>query len=289
MELETAAAFDRALVLGPGGVVGTAWMAGLVGELGRVGVDLGIADLTVGTSAGAIVGALLTTGQDLSRLAEVASRPGPAPRRGVDAAVAGAVFAVLGRPGLEPWEARRRVGRIALAHVDSDRDASSEAERALLAGRGALIGTNAWPAEGELLITAVEAATGEPTVWDRTSGVPLVHAVAASSAFPAAEPPVSVRGRRYMDGALRAGANADLAAGARTVVVIEPLAHLSPREPLDQRPAGVGARTVVSVVPDAESLRAFGSDLNDRTNWAPAYRAGLAQAPATAERLRTVW
>ncbi|MFD7784985.1 hypothetical protein ACFV4Q_18035 [Streptomyces nojiriensis] len=110
MELETAAAFDRALVLGPGGVVGTAWMAGLVGELGRVGVDLGIADLTVGTSAGAIVGALLTTGQDLSRLAEVASRPGPAPRRGVDAAVAGAVFAVLGRAPLVRGAARRGGG-----------------------------------------------------------------------------------------------------------------------------------------------------------------------------------
>ncbi|MFB7268550.1 patatin-like phospholipase family protein, partial [Streptomyces nojiriensis] len=178
MELETSAGFDRALVLGPGGVVGTAWMAGLVGELVRRGVDLGVADLTVGTSAGAIVGAILTTGQDLGRLAEVAPRPGPAPRRGVDASVTGAVFAVLGRPGLEPEEARRRVGRIALDHADADREASAEAERALLAGRGALIGTNAWPVEGELLITAVEAATGEPTVWDRTSGVPLVHAVA---------------------------------------------------------------------------------------------------------------
>ncbi|MFD7914444.1 patatin-like phospholipase family protein [Streptomyces sp. NPDC059752] len=289
MELETETAFDRALVLGPGGVVGTAWMAGLVGELGRRGVDLGVADLTVGTSAGAIVGALLSTGQDLGRLAEVSSRPGPAARRGVDAAVAGAVFAVLGRHGLEPGEARRRVGRIALDHADSDREASSEAERALLAGRGALIGSDVWPTEGELLITAVEAATGEPAVWDRTSGVPLVHAVAASSAFPAAEPPVTVRGRRYMDGALRAGSNADLAAGARTVVVIEPLAHLSPREPLDQRPTAVGARTVVTVVPDAEAVRAFGPDLNDRANWAAAYRAGLAQAPAAAERLRPVW
>ncbi|MFB7268516.1 patatin-like phospholipase family protein, partial [Streptomyces nojiriensis] len=111
----------------------------------------------------------------------------------------------------------------------------------------------------------------------------------ASSAFPAAEPPVSVRGRHYMDGALRAGANADLAAGARTVVVIEPLAHLNPREPLDRRPTADGARTVVTLAPDAEAVRAFGSDLNDRTNWAPAYRAGLAQAPATAERLRSVW
>ncbi|WP_405497692.1 patatin-like phospholipase family protein [Streptomyces sp. NBC_00096] len=54
-------------------------------------------------------------------------------------------------------------------------------------------------------------------VWDHTSGVPLVHAVAASSAFPGAEPPVGVQGQRYMDGALRAGPNADLAAGARSL------------------------------------------------------------------------
>ncbi|WP_051781974.1 MULTISPECIES: patatin-like phospholipase family protein [unclassified Streptomyces] len=140
-----------------------------------------------------------------------------------------------------------------------------------------------------MLITAVEAATGEPTVGDRTSGVPLVHAVAAGSAFPAAEPPVSVRGRWYMDGALRSGANADLADSARTLVVIEPMAHRSPPEPLEQRSAGGGARTVVTIRPDAEAVSAFGSDLTDRANWAPAYRAGVGQAVAAADRLRSVW
>lgn len=275
--------FERALVLGPGGVVGTAWMAGLADGLRRGGVDLGEADLTVGTSAGAIVGALLVTGQDFGRFAVPARPSGPAPPgREVDAAVMGAVFAVLGEPGLDPAEARRRVGRIALDHADPD------AERALLAGRGALIRVRAWP-EQRLLITAVDAATGEPVVWDRTSGVPLVQAVAASSAFPGAEPPVAVQGRRYMDGALRSGTNADLAAGARTLVVIEPLAHLFPREQLERQLEQVQARTVVTVGPDPDAIRAFGADLQDRANWEPAYRAGLSQAAATAERLRSVW
>ncbi|MGW6685357.1 patatin-like phospholipase family protein [Streptomyces sp. NPDC054961] len=294
MSLDTAAASDRALVLGPGGVLGTAWMAGLAAGLRRAGVDLGEAELTVGTSAGAIVGALLTTGQDLDELAAPARKPVPAvpadpavpeaPRRGADPAVMGAVFAVLGDAGLEPAEARRRVGRIALDHAASD----PAAEQALLAGRGALIGAAAWP-DQPLLITAVDAATGEPVVWDRTSGVPLVHAVAASSAFPGAEPPVGVQGRRYMDGALRAGANADLAAGAGTLVVIEPMAHLFPREQLEQQLLAVGARTVVTVGPDADAIRAFGADLQDRARWEPAFRAGLGQAPATADRLLPAW
>ncbi|WP_328929723.1 patatin-like phospholipase family protein [Streptomyces sp. NBC_00190] len=283
MHLGTGATFGRALVLGPGGLVGTAWMAGLAAGLRRGGVDLGEADLTIGTSAGAIVGALLATGQDLDRLAAPARRPGPAaPRREVDAAVMGSVFAVLGEEGLDPGEARRRVGRIALDHAGSDD------ERALLAARGALIGSTTWP-DRQLMLTAVDAATGEPVVWDRTSGVPLVHAVAASSAFPGAEPPVAVQGRRYMDGALRAGTNADLAAGAHTLVVVEPLAHVFPREQLEQQLAAVGAWAVVTVGPDPDAVRAFGSDLQDRANWEPAYRAGLGQATATVERLRPVW
>jgi cytochrome P450 len=52
----------------------TAWMAGLLAGLRREGIDLALADLIVGTSAGAIVGAVLATGQRLDRLA-VPPRP----------------------------------------------------------------------------------------------------------------------------------------------------------------------------------------------------------------------
>ncbi|GAA4076629.1 patatin-like phospholipase family protein [Actinomadura miaoliensis] len=272
--------FDRALVLGPGGHVGTAWMAGLAYGLRRHGVDLGEADLIVGTSAGAIVGALLATGQDPGRLATSDRRP--AHRLKTDPARMGEVFAVLGDRSLEPGEARRRVGRLALHSTDPETD------EALLAGRAALVGADTWP-ERRLLITAVDATTGEPVVWDRDSGVPLVHAVAASSAFPGAAPPVAIDGRRYMDGALRSGPNADLAAGARTLVVVEPMAHLFPREPLDQQLATVGADTVATISPDPAAVRAFGSDMGDLAAWEPAYQAGLRQAGDVHARLRSTW
>jgi len=271
---------DRALVLGPGSHVGTAWLAGLAHGLRRHGVDLAEADLIVGTSAGAIVGALLATGQDPGRLAT--SHREPAHRIEADPARMGKVFAVLGDRSLEPGEARRRVGRLALDGIDP------EADEALIAGRAALIGADAWP-ERRLLITAVDATTGEPAVWDRDSGVPLVHAVAASSAFPGAAPPVAIDGRRYMDGALRSGPNADLAAGARTLVVVEPTAHLFPREALDRQLAAMGADAVVTIGPDPASVRAFGSDAGDLAAWEPAFQAGLHQADDIDAQLRSTW
>ncbi|MET9611914.1 hypothetical protein [Kitasatospora indigofera] len=104
---------------------------------------------------------------------------------------------------------------------------------------------------------------------------------------PAVRPPVAVDGRWYLDGALRAGPNADLAAGARTLVVVEPTARpFPPGEPLDGQLAVVGADTVVTIGPDPPSVRAFGSELGDLAAWEPAYRAGLRQAGDVQARLR---
>ncbi|MFD7994012.1 patatin-like phospholipase family protein [Streptomyces mexicanus] len=271
---------DTALVLGPGGHAGTAWMAGLVHGLRGLGIDLGAADLVVGTSAGAIVGAALATGQDLSPFADPAGRGGDGPRPPrADPQRTGEVFAVLGA-GLPPQQARRRVGRIALEAVDP------QAERALVAVRRRLIGTDAWPTERHLLIPAVEAGSGEPVVWDRDSGVPLAAAVAASSAFPGAAPPVSVGGRHCIDGALRAGTNADLAAGARTLVVVDPMAR---RAPGQEASAALGAETVVSLFPDEASAAALGTDPSDPSAWVPAFRAGRLQAAAARKQPAGSW
>ena len=54
----------RALVLGGGGVTGIAWETGLIAGLAELGIDLAAADVIIGTSAGSVVGADITSGQE---------------------------------------------------------------------------------------------------------------------------------------------------------------------------------------------------------------------------------
>jgi NTE family protein len=267
--------------MGGGGVVGTAWMTGLVSGLRREGVDLAEADVIVGTSAGSIVGTMLATGQDFD--SDAPARPAD---QGDSAPTADRgrlteVFAILADAGLEPADARRRVGRIALA-------AETITEQAHIAGISTLITAHTWP-DRELLITAVDVETGELKVWDRAGDAPLQTAVASSCALPGVSPPVTVNGRRYMDGGIGSGTNADVATGADVLVLVEPLAHLFAREPLERELAASGAGTVITINPDQAALDAFGPDLGDWAAWQPAREAGITQAATTAERVRAAW
>lgn len=101
--------------------------------------------------------------------------------------------------------------------------------------------------------------------------------------------PRDVAAEWYIDGGLRSGTNADLAAGTRTLVVIEPLGHLYPREPLDQEPAVVAAQSAVTIGPDPASGRVIGPGLYDRAAWQPAFKECLRQATGVSERLRPAW
>ena len=114
-------------------------------------------------------------------------------------------------------DAQRRIGAYALAA-----ETVPEADRrAVISGR---LPSPDWPAR-RMLLVAVDAETGAMRVFDRQSGVSLVDAVAASCAVPGVWPPVTIGGRRYVDGGVRSGENADLAAGCGRIVVISPLGY----------------------------------------------------------------
>jgi NTE family protein len=237
------------------------------------GVALGAADLVVGTSAGAIVGAILARGGDPGRLAALPAPADPGGGVRTDPDALAEVLATLSDPVLERGEALRRVGRLALT-------ASTGGQELAIARMRFLVGAAEWP-DRPLLIPSVDAETGEPVIWDRHGAASLPQAVAASTAFPATAPPITIDGRRYIDGALRAGTNADLAGDARVVIVAEPMAHL-----YGTSSTATGAEEVVRLVPDADAIEAFGPDITDLTAWVPAYQAGVRQAPSAAERIR---
>src|SRR5439155_26987005 len=64
------------LALGGGGVVGIAWEIGVLAGLEDKGVDVGVAAVVVGTSAGSVVSAQLLLGRALSDLMAQQREPG---------------------------------------------------------------------------------------------------------------------------------------------------------------------------------------------------------------------
>jgi NTE family protein len=273
----------RALVLGGGGITGIAWEWGVLAGLAEAGIALGDADLVVGTSAGSVVGAQVANGLDPSVRYKAQLEP---PDGEVAAALGAGVmlrFALAMVGSRAPQRVRQRIGRL------SQRAGTSATEQERVAVIESRLPVKDWPSSPRLAITAVDTETGGFRVFDQESGVPLVLAVAASCAVPGVWPPVTIDGRRYMDGGVRSGVNADLAAGYDKVVVLAPIPRgFGPMAGAAEQVRALGGQ-VALVTPDAAALKAFGRNVLDPAARAAAARAGLAQAPSLVESVRAAW
>jgi NTE family protein len=290
---------ERALVLGGGGSAGNAWLIGVVAGLLEGGADVTEADLVIGTSAGATAAVQVSGASASGLLADILgaettprvarSRPEGSPTRAVPAVDhlerTGRIIAAA----RDAADMRRRLGAAAVELGAADDGAGQARWRAVVAAR---LPSRQWP-ERSMSITAVDARTGEPVVFDRHGAVTLVDAVAASTSSGAA---YAIGDDRYIDGGYRRNENADLAAGYERVLVLSPLGGRT-RHPLewgtslaaqvDELRAG-GSR-VETILPDQASLDAFGSDLMDPSTRRPAARAGHGQGRALAEQLAAFW
>jgi NTE family protein len=276
-----------ALVLGGGGITGIAWEVGVLAGLADAGVDLSTADLVVGTSAGSVVGAQLACGAELMAMYQRQLEPptGEKVARMTRAGLARYGWALLRSRG-DDESFRRRVGALALA---AERAGLTPSEQERLEVIGSRLVSTEWPRR-PLVITAVDAQTGEFHALDRDSGVPLLTAVAASCAVPGVYPPVTVGARRFVDGGMRSAANTDLAAGCDRIVVLAPIPRgVGPMTSVGRHVAGLTDARVAVVSPDAASRTAIGRNVLDPAARAPAARAGRAQGATVAERVAEVW
>ncbi|MFD7261262.1 patatin-like phospholipase family protein [Streptomyces sp. NPDC059874] len=276
---------DTALVLGGGGLTGVGWECGILYGLARAGVDLTTADLVVGTSAGSVVGAQLTSGllspKELYER-QLGAATGELPAKLGAGVIARYALAMVRSRNSTAY--RQRVGELALA-ADTGAEA---ARREVLAAR---LVSHEWP-ERRFVVTAVDALTGEPADFDKESGAGLVDAVSASCAVPGVWPPVTVGGRRFIDGGVRSATNADLAGGYARVVILAPISLGSGLVPSPaaqaQRLRAAGARVLV-ITPSAAARKVFGRNVLDPARRDPAARAGLAQAAEHAAEAAAVW
>lgn len=213
-----------ALVLGGGGALGIAWMLGALGALvSETSWDPRLADLIVGTSAGALVGSLML---GRGRIWELS----PEERHEMVAdLLAGARFeaarpfqvrfpgswplARSGGHGDRAFHLSRLIAGLAPQGVISTAPISSLVQR---------LGPRGWPVRPPLAVVATDYRTGERVAFGRP-GAPaaaLPDAVAASCAIPAVYRPVDIGGRLYIDGGVSSACDLDLALACRPHLVV---------------------------------------------------------------------
>lgn len=260
------------------------------------GVGFTDADLIVGTSAGSLVGAHLALGMDpADALHTVATFGAALAAGGMEIALQALLDAMAKATESEsPEQSRRLIGRLAAEATTIDED-QFVGILPQLDGQG-------WP--NRFACTAVDVETGTLQVWNAETGVPLARAVASSCAVPLSCPPVTINGRRYMDGGLRTPLNADLAAGHERAVVISCFPLSLPEGVSDPTYAAWVAsqetelnavrergEAVEVIVPGEEflAISGGGANLMDTGRAGDAYAAGVRQARLELDRIRAVW
>jgi NTE family protein len=213
------------LALGAGGITAIAWMVGALDALREhTGWDPATADVISGTSAGAVVGTVLASGQDPvdllryaeddAALAEQIRLATAGRRRDRRLPLPGSIG--IGVKGLLASCPHQRLASLAgflpagQRSTDEIRGLTHEAAR-----RG-------WPSRTELWLHACDYRSGARVSFGR-SGAPeakLADAVVASAAVPGYYRPVVIGGRTYVDGGLCSLSNLDAFAGAGCDVVI---------------------------------------------------------------------
>ena len=270
-------------MIGGGGIVGLAWGLGWLDANVKYGPDLAAADLVVGTSAGALAG--VTVGEQdrrgLGRTLKLVPIGGP--RRSIeDLPEATRLF--IEAQDAEP-ETVRTIG--AAAQAAPTRSALEWKTMLKLAGGRRLA---QWPPALRIVVTEVES--GERRVLSSEDG-PLLDACAASAAVPGVLSPIEVAGALCMDGGIASGTNADVAAGARRVVIVplyRPVADgpfCGRPERIDEEVAAVEAAGGVAhaVMPTAMPE----GGMMDRALVDGAYAAGFQQGKSEGEALRGFW
>src|SRR3954447_22043232 len=269
------------LVLGAGGVMGGAWLTGGLHALAtETGWAPASADYVVGTSAGSMMSALLaggvppwfmvahSAGESFEGLGDATGRPASDADR-----AAGATFKLhRGLPPIGPgsWQL------IARSLSAPNRHRSTALLGAWLP-RGFIsteplkdtvrrVVPEGWADHPNLWIVACDYATGRRVPFGRDDAPrpDLPDAVAASCAIPGFYHPVTIGGRRYVDGGLWSTSNLDIVRNERLdlVVCLNPTSSLHP--PFAWNPAERVAAAMRKVSgrrlgSEAKKLRAAGT------------------------------
>ena len=284
---------NRALALGGGGEWFEAWQLAYVTTLAKAGVDLATAEAVIGTSAGSLLGTMLTSGriaQEANDFAWFAKHPAVMERMvSVNTGAASQTRAreLQVQTKSHAPTAIQTMGRAAMA-------AQNSPVATLQQSIQTIIGPLDWPSPA-MHTTAIDCYTGERVVVSSDSGIPISHAVSASMSLPGDFGPTWIDDHYCMDGGIsRSGTHADLVAGAKRVLVLA----LSDGSPQFAQLSGFHApiREELDVVKrsGSEVFVTFanppkGTNFLDPNEMQTAVAMGLAKAKADLESVKAFW
>ena len=290
---------DRTLVLGGGGEYYVAWYCGFFHGLLELGVDPNVAEMVVGTSAGAYLGSALTSGHfqrlrtefDMfGRLPGLFAKMAPVSTVNLSQKRAQEInFSVKdGSPA-----SIRAIGHAALASDNRVNGPAVERLAWLLTGDS----RTHWP-PAKMFTTANDCYTGERLVVGQAianrNGIPLAHAAAASSSLPGVIGPTLLGQRFCMDGGIaKTWAHTDVVAGSKRALVItltngyegsvlSGLPHNIHKEIEALEATGTKAMLIIAGTPP-------GVNLLDPKQIEPALRVGYERARTEAPKIRQFW
>lgn len=285
---------DRTIVLGGGGLFFVAWQIAYLDHVAQQGVDLGRAEIVVGTSAGSIVASILTAGRlhrfgvKVELLAKVPSlvsamaptaSPGPSQMRALE------LF--RDADDAQP-DTIRSIGYAALA-------ARANPAEQLQRSTALVMGVRKWRSSA-LQISTVDTYTGERLILRREHGLTLPHAAAASASVPGLFQPQTIGERRCMDGGVSgSGTHCDRVAGSTRALVLSLVGG-------DASTPGGMTMSENGQLTEIEQLRSTGTavhlvgpagvdvtELMDPQSVGRALELGAQQAAQDAPTLRSFW
>ena len=292
---------SRAIAFGGGGEWFIAWMLGYANGLLEEGVDLSKADVTIGTSAGAMVGAAIKAGrlaEFTQALQQLGANPDMANKElnislGAESQVRART--IMGQTDVITPSSIQEIGRAAMAAHNAPDDK-------YVGSINALLGLKSWPAGH--FTTSTDCYTGESVIVGADSGITIAQAAAASSSLPGVNGPTWLDDRLCMDGGVSlSSTHADMLAGAKSVVIIgmfdfkaHPPQQVNPSFGIAERVnPGTAQREAAALQAAGSAVRVAIANPDPQTNFMdaaqiiPAIATGKAAGKADAPSIAAIW
>ncbi|MBU5272537.1 patatin-like phospholipase family protein [Staphylococcus caprae] len=277
---------NHALVLGGGGSLAIGWQLGYISALDQAGIDVRHSDLVIGTSGGAQAATGITSNKSWEDIFEeqIAPKSNEEPPS-QDMSGVFARYNEIEKSANTPKEWIENYSEYALE--DNKFDENEHINR--LKHR---IKMDEWPQN--LMITAVNAQKAERVAFTSESEVDLYRAMASSGSLPGVWPATTVNGQKHFDGGCHSMENADLAKGAKKVLILSTNLPISTPYRLDDaikelEDNGADVKLITPSQDVFNKLNELGGNTVDPSIRPEIAKLGEAQGRKDAEMIKQFW